>query len=246
MRWNWRAVRWQFWLGVLSLLIVVAGLYWAASAIYDTLMDEQEVPLDAIVLQGELVYTSVDEVREALIDGEVGSFFAADVNTLRARIESLPWIYRASVRKEWPGRLRIYLVEQAPQAVWNDEQLINQRGTVFAGRVEQTEGQLPRLYGPDKDVDEVIHQFERLRSLLELNGYEIAALTVTERFSVSVELTSGITLHLGREARLQRVQRFIDLAERLHSADERAIDYVDLRYDTGVAVGWREPDEEHE
>lgn len=244
MRWDWRAVRWQFWLGVVSLLVVIAGLYWAASAIYGTLMDEQEVPLDAIVLQGELVYTSVDEVRDALTDGEVGSFFAADVSTLRQRVESLPWIYRASVRKEWPGRLRIYLVEQTPQAVWNDEQLINLHGTVFEGRVEQTDDQLPRLYGPDNDVDEVIHQYERLRSLLELNGYEIEALTVTERFSVSVELTSGITLHLGREDRLQRIQRFIDLAERLHSADDREIDYVDLRYDTGVAVGWREQHEQ--
>lgn len=237
---NWRAIRWEFWLGLLSLLLLIVGLVWAGNWIHRVLMDEQQVPLDAIVLQGELVYTSTDEVRDVLTTGEVGSFFSADVSTLRQRVEALPWIYSASIRKEWPGRLRIYLVEQVPLAVWNQQQLVNQYGEIFAGRVEQVEDELPHLHGPSNDVDEVLRQYDRMNELLTMNGYRVTHLTMTERFSVDVTLNNGITLRLGREARLQRIQRFIDLHERLQSADDRTIDYVDLRYDTGVAVGWRE------
>lgn len=237
---NWRAIRWEFWLGLLSLLLLIGGLVWAGSWIHRVLMDEQQVPLDAIVLQGELIYTSTDEVRDALVDGEVGSFFAADVITLRQRVEALPWIYSAAVRKEWPGRLRIYVVEQVPLAVWNDVALVNQYGDIFAGRVEQVEDELPHLTGPSNDVDEVMRQYERMNELLAMNGYRVSRLVMTDRFSVDITLDNGITLRLGREARLQRIQRFIDLHERLQSADDRSIEYVDLRYDTGVAVGWRE------
>lgn len=237
---NWRAIRWDFWLGVLSLIALVVALIAAGQWIHRVLMDDQQVPLDAIVLQGELTYTDVDEVREALVAGELGSFFAADVSTLKARVEALPWIETAAVRKEWPGRLRIYLVEQEPKAIWNDTQLLNRHGRVFEGRVEQVEGELPSLYGPVADVDEVIRQYERINELLTLNGYQMAALEMTERFSVDVTLSDGIRLRLGREARLQRIQRFIDLHDRLRNEDEREIDYVDLRYDTGVAVGWRD------
>lgn len=237
---DWRAIRWDFWLGLLSLVLLITALVIAGRWVHATLMDEQQVPLDAIVLQGDLHYTSVDEVREALIAEEVGSFFAADVATLKARVEGLPWIYSAAVRKEWPGRLRIYVVEQTPMAIWNESALLNTQGQVFDGRVEQVEGQLPHLRGPVNDVDEVIHQYERVKELLTLNGYSVAELSMTERFSVDVQLDNGITLRLGREARLQRIQRFIDLHSRLRNADEREIEYVDLRYDTGVAVGWRD------
>lgn len=237
---DWRAIRWDFWLGLLSLLLLIVGLFMAGQWIHRVLMDEQQVPLDAIVLQGDWVYTEVDEIRDALVAGEVGSFFAADVATLRQRVEALPWIYSAAVRKEWPGRLRIYLVEQVPMAIWNDAELLNRYGQIFEGRVEQVDGELPRLYGPVADVEEVIRQYERIRELLSMNGYQMTHLTMTERFSVDVTLESGMTLRLGREARLQRIQRFMDLHERIREADEREIEYVDLRYDTGVAVGWRD------
>lgn len=237
---NWRAIRWSFWIGVLSLIVLVTGLTLAGQWIQRVLMDEQQVPLDAIVLQGELIYTDVNEVREALVAGEVGSFFTADVSTLKARVEALPWIETAAVRKEWPGRLRIFLVEQEPTAIWNQEQLLNRHGEIFAGRVEQVAGELPHLAGPASDVDEVMRQYERINELLVLNGYRVAGLDMTERFSVDVTLSDGVRLRLGREARLERIQRFIDLHDRLRRESEREIDYVDLRYDTGVAVGWRD------
>ena len=237
---NGRAVRWSFWLGVLSLVVLVVGLTFTGHWVHRILMDEQQVPLDAIVLQGELTYTNVDEVRDALVAGEVGSFFAADVSTLKARVEALPWIETAAVRKEWPGRLRIFLVEQEPTAIWNQDQLLNRHGQIFAGRVEQVAGELPHLAGPASDVDEVVRQYQRINELLELNGYQIAGLDMTERFSVEVVLSDGVRLRLGREARLERIQRFIDLHDRLRRESEREIEYVDLRYDTGVAVGWRD------
>lgn len=237
---DWRAIRWGFWLGLLSLLLLLGGLWLAGQWVHRVLMDEQQVPLDAIVLQGDLVYTSTDEVRDALTGDEVGSFFAADVTTLRQRVEALPWIYSAAVRKEWPGRLRIYLVEQEALAVWNERELLNRYGDIFAGRVEQVDDELPHLRGPRNDVDEVLRQYQKMNELLAMNGYRVTHLVMTERFSVDVTLANGITLRLGREARLQRIQRFIDLHGRLTNADDRAIDYVDLRYDTGLAVGWRE------
>lgn len=235
-----RAIRWSFWLGLLSLIMLVVGLTLAGQWLHRVLMDEQQVPLDAIVLQGELVYTDINEVRDALVTGEVGSFFAADVSTLKARVEALPWIETAAVRKEWPGRLRIFLVEQEPTAIWNHDQLLNRHGEIFAGRVEQVAGTLPRLAGPASDVDEVMRQYERISELLALNGYQVAELEMTERFSVDVTLSDGVRLRLGREARLERIQRFIDLHGRLRRESEREIEYVDLRYDTGVAVGWRD------
>ena len=60
-------------------------------------------------------------------------------------------------------------------------------------------------------------------------------------------------LNLGREERVKRVQRFMDVyplikAHLKHESKQKnnnkkqlkqAVDYIDLRYDTGLAVGWK-------
>jgi cell division protein FtsQ len=61
---------------------------------------------------------------------------------------------------------------------------------------------------------------------------------LSERFAWQVQLNNGIKLNLGRQEFINRLQRFINLYPLLQQ-DERDINYVDLRYDTGMAVGWQ-------
>jgi len=92
-------------------------------------------------------------------------------------------------------------------------------------------------------VDEVVHQYRRLSQLLALDGFYVTRLELSERFAVRLWLDNDIELRLGREARLERIQRFIELYPVIKRESEKQIAYVDLRYDTGVAVGWNEQNE---
>ena len=64
-------------------------------------------------------------------------------------------------------------------------------------------------------------------------------LSLSERFAWQVQLKNGIKLNLGRQEFIDRLQRFIDVYPLL-AQQEKAVKYVDLRYDTGVAVGWKD------
>ena len=78
--------------------------------------------------------------------------------------------------------------------------------------------------------------------MLSVNGFSIS-LRLTDRFAVSLVLTQGIEIKLGREATLERIKRFIDLFPSMmnhENSENKKIDTVDLRYDTGAAVAWRE------
>ena len=74
--------------------------------------------------------------------------------------------------------------------------------------------------------------------LLAGTGLRINELFLSERFAWNVQLNNGIKLNLGRKEFIDRFQRFIDLFELL-DRQEKSVDYVDLRYDTGLAVGWK-------
>ena len=63
---------------------------------------------------------------------------------------------------------------------------------------------------------------------------------MSARFSWQISLKNGVTLQLGREEKIKRVQRFIDLYSVVTAHKPQPVISVDLRYDTGMAVRWLE------
>jgi cell division protein FtsQ len=165
------------------------------------------------------------------------------VNELRRRVEQLPWIQKVSIRKVWPDKLSVYVTEHKPVAMWNGDRLINEQSDVFRANIEQVDTALPQLFGPENAVEETWKEFNRVQQMLAVNGFQVRALRLTERFAVSVVLAQGIEVKLGREATLERIKRFIDVFPSIvehEKSKNNEIDTVDLRYDTGAAVAWRE------
>ena len=120
----------NFWSGVVVLCLTIAGALVGIYQLNEVLTDEQQVPLAELSVQGELQYTASEEVRQALTAEPLGSFFTADVDDLRRRVEQLPWVQKVSIRKVWPDKLSVYVTEHKPVAMWNGDRLINQHQEV--------------------------------------------------------------------------------------------------------------------
>jgi len=73
-------------------------------------------------------------------------------------------------------------------------------------------------------------------------GLNISSLVLNERRAWQIILDNGIRLELGKESLEERINRFFLLYKQLGNDAER-VSYIDLRYDTGAAVGWF-PDQE--
>ncbi len=58
---------------------------------------------------------------------------------------------------------------------------------------------LVKLYSPGDRIELVLGKYKKLNDLLQLNGYTITSLTLNLRNALTVVLSSGITLRLGRE-----------------------------------------------
>jgi cell division protein FtsQ len=232
----------SLWLGLVFLAIVLAALGYGLYQLNAWLEDEQKLPVKEIRLSGDFKYISEQEVDRAVRVNQPGSFFQLDVRQARADIEALPWVYRASVRKDWPNNLHVHLVEQVAVARWNEDMLLNERAESFVARLPQGL-ELPDLFGPQGSEEAALDGYRAMLALLQQSGFSISELVLTERFAWHVKLSNELELNLGRSEFIDRLQRFVDIYPLLMQG-QRKPEYVDLRYDTGLAVGWKEADEQ--
>jgi cell division protein FtsQ len=232
-------------------LISLISLGWWLTQIF---VEQENLPVNSIVITGEMPYTQHEEVMAALSDIDLGNFFQVNVNDIQAQVSALPWVYSVAVRKQWPNEVKIYVVDQTPIAFWNGDFILNQFGKAFQAQRTALKQGLPEFFGPEGSELLALENFNNLNDLLEYRNLSIDELILSERFSWQLTLSNGIRLNLGREERVKRVQRFMDvypliktyLAEQENQEKnnkkqiKQAVDYIDLRYDTGLAVGWKE------
>lgn len=228
------------WGGLVFLFVVLALLGYLAWLINLWLEDEQQVPLQDIVLTGARQHIDDGELIARIRQTQAGSFFELNVEQVHQNLEDMPWVYSASIRKRWPNSLKIYLVEQVPAAHWNSDLLLNIYGESFDAYLSQSD--LPQLFGPGGSEQTALQGFRAMQALLAETGLAIEEMQLSERYAWHVLLDNGIKLKLGRTEFIDRFQRFVDVYPLLLRENKR-IDYVDLRYDTGLAVGWLEESE---
>lgn len=232
----------HFYMGLAFFICLLVLLVFGLVKLNAFLEDEQQAPVQEIVVSGDRIFIDDQQIKTLIKESQPGSFFELDVNQTHQTVEAMPWVYRASVRKRWPNGLEIFVVEQQPAAIWNGDMLLNQYGDAFDAQISSADLDskitLPNLYGPGGSEQTALQGYRNMQSLLDTSNLYIVEMFLSERFAWNVQLNNGIKLNLGRTEFIDRLQRFVDLLP-LISEQDRQVDYVDLRYDTGLAVGWK-------
>ncbi|PHM49717.1 cell division protein FtsQ [Xenorhabdus miraniensis] len=226
--------------GIIFFLMVIGIIIWGGWMTLDWMKDSNRLPLSKLVLTGERHYTTNDDVRQAILSlGAPKTFMTQDVNVIQEKIEQLPWIRQVTVRKQWPDELKIHLVEYVPYARWNDTQMLDAESRVFSLPMERSaNGQYPMLQGPEGREKDVLDEYRIMAALLEGHQIKLKTVIMTARNSWQLILDNGIRLELGNRDKMERMKRFVELYPVLLKNTEKRVDYVDLRYDSGAAVGW--------
>ncbi len=233
----------DYFFGGVFLLLVVISIITAVYSTVSWMTDSQRLPLSRVMIEGKLTHVSPNEVQDVLSKvSNMGTFMTQDVNSLQAALKTLPWVKQVSVRKQWPDLIKAYIVEYKANAIWNSNALLNADGKVFNGNPADVNSNIVNLYGPDGSSEKVLSVWETSNRLLKPLGRTITSVVLNERRAWQIILDNGIRLELGKDSRENRLNRFIQLYRRLGDKAEQ-VSYIDLRYDTGAAIGWISDDE---
>ena len=200
--------------------------------------------------RGPLDHVQTAQVAQFCVPRLTGTLFTNDIEATRAAFEALPWVRRATVRREWPNRLAVTLEEHRALARWNDaggNRFVSTSGEAFNAPGEKVIGAaLPLLLGPEGAEKEVAIRYAEFRERLSAIAKTPAVVALSPRQAWTIKLAAGadahegLTLDLGREqprsSVLSRLERFTAHYTVTLGRFAARVEAVDLRYPNGFAA----------
>jgi cell division protein FtsQ len=171
-----------------------------------------------------------------------GNFFTANLESVRQVFESVPWVRRATVRREWPDQLIVEVEEHEALGTWGEDgRLLSVKGDVFTANLAEAEEdhELPQFSGPDGSEKEVLSRYAELRKWFAPARLIPEGLALSGRYAWTVTLNNGMSVALGREQTptmlKERVERLVGIWPQLASRVQN-IETIDMRYQNGLAL----------
>ncbi len=226
-------------LGLLVLSLLASGLWWVAQRPMFTL---KKIRVEGVG-EMQLRHVNSSTMRTTAVPRIKGNFFTANLDGVRLAFESVPWVRKATVRREWPDKLIVMIEEHEPLGTWGEDgRLLSVKGDVFTANLAEAEedGELPEFAGPDGSEKEVVARYRDLNDWFKPAGLMAEAVHLSSRYAWSVKLNNGMTVELGREqskATLkERVDRLIAIYPQLVTRLQDRVESVDMRYPNGLAL----------
>jgi len=184
--------------------------------------------IDRVEITGQSE-TSEVLVLDRLALGDYPSIVTLDVTGARARIESLPWVREATLRKVYPDKLLIEIRERKPFAVWQRDSgfaLIEEGGRVISDRVDGRHVALPLVVGDGAgaraaEFVALMDEFPSLRP-------EVKAGVLVSGRRWNVVLNNGVELMLPEEDPAGALIQAVALDDG-HGVFSREIAAIDMR-----------------
>jgi cell division protein FtsQ len=194
-----------------------------------------------VVIQGR-ANTPEPLLRAAIGVNKGDPILGFSVELARQRIESLSWVKQATVERQLPGTVVVYLEERRPFAIWQNQGkfvLIDRSGQVVANQNVADFRQLPLVVGPGAPPA-AAKLVDALTDRPDLQKRIVAAVRVAER-RWNLQMTNGTSVMLPEGHAVEAIDRLMQLQQQ-HELLDRPLAAIDMRLGDRLVVRPR-PDE---
>ncbi len=239
--------------------VVALAVLLAAGACGWLAVDRQ---VRVVKVEGQLAESEATEIRRRIGQALDGRLLTMDVARLRERVMELSWPGEVSVRKVWPDTIVVRVARRTVVARWADAGYITPAGEIVStpnGPVD-----VPAFDCAISSPKQAMEVYRYLQGMAADAGLVIGRVTENGIGEWQLALVrravlpgrmartagtdagaAGPTVMLGADSLGERMRRFLTAWSRFLMERADTVDYVDLRYGSGIAVRWREPEAQH-
>ncbi len=207
--------------------------------------DKTRFPIRELKITSHFRNLSDEQISAMILPELKAGIVMLDLNALRRRMLKNPWIEKLEIRRQWPETLMLVVHERTAVARWGDASLLTERGEVFEVQGAAQMHGLAKLSGPDIKRLEMLAFYQSADPALRALGIHITRAKFSSRGGLSVKLSSGAEVIVGREDINARWQRLVEALPTLIGPENlrtgKQLKSVDLRYTNGMAISFNEP-----
>ena len=186
------------------------------------------------------------ELKKLVIMELNGTALTTDLGPIYKSVLSHPWIKEATVRRIWPNKILVNLVEHNIIGVWSDGRFVTQAGKLLQFDKLQSESInkekncfLLKLDGPNETVTAVLDRARMISKKAIKVGLQTTGVQLTNQYDWRVFFSNGMKMELGGEnletPLEKRLDNFFNSIEWVRKKIKKDLISVDLRYAQGFA-----------
>lgn len=196
--------------------------------------------LKSYQLKGELTQLSREQIDPIVQPYLTQSFWQVDMVGLQTQLNQLEWVESALVKRQWPDKLLVRLIEQKPIVRWGENALLNYKGQIFYPADLQKEvpnfEQFVVLTGNDIQAENLLTQFVKLQAAFDSAGWQIAQLDAMVDGVWRLNFTSGWVVVLNPQDWQAKVESFLKALPKVSENLRKFAQTFDLRYSNGFVI----------
>ena len=215
---------------------VVLGL---VAVVIAALPREQWLPIEKIRISGEFRQLDTERLQQQLKPYLGAGFFSVNIQQIQDQVSQQEWIEEVSVRRVWPSKIVVSVIEKQAFARWDDEHLLSTRAEVFKADSAAFKA-LPLIHGYEGQSSELLQQFLHLEQTFATHGIQLSSLTEDSKGSLSLLLDEHLKVNFGTDETEQKIQKMLTVYPMQIKPKTEFIKYIDFRYSNGFAIAWKE------
>lgn len=242
-----RAAAVRFWGGISGIVfLTIFGALWLGGFMPDVKQAGKNFTQARLMSAGFVVERvdvlgegrlAEDDVRAALKIYPGDYLFGTDLKAAKSRVESLSWVDDALVRRLWPDRIVVQIIERRPYALWQKDghvQVVDASGEAITAQDISRYAELPLIVGEGAQLSAPVFR-EALATYPSINSRIDAMVRVSDtrwNLVINDRQTTIMLPEIAPEAALSKLAAMQARTQVL----DREIGVIDLRIEDRVTL----------
>jgi len=218
--------------------VLAVTLFACVGAGFAALVIAIDRPVQIVRVTGDLTTAERDAVKAAVSQRLEGGLLSVNLDDVVADVLALTWPRDVRARRVWPSIVEVFVAKDSIVARWGDGFALNSVGDVIdaAGTPDAA---LPLIRCVNANGARAMRIFQMLGQVLSDTPLKIAEVDEDALGEWRVRFTNDVTVSLGHEDLLERVERFSKVYRAVIEKRLDEVDHIDARYRNGIAISWR-------
>ncbi|XBC44554.1 MAG: cell division protein FtsQ/DivIB [Buchnera aphidicola (Schlechtendalia peitan)] len=199
--------------------------------------------LSNLVITGQLGFFNKQEIETFILSfKKPNSFFSKYEIFIQEKLKTLPFVKTVLVKKIWPDKLFINMKNTIPIAYWNNKYILDETGTIYNVHKKINAKNFLYFYGPKDSQIQILNNYHIVKKILKKNNIVLKSIVVTSHNSWKLLIENNTKIIIGNINNIMRLKRLVNIWKLLkyeETMKKKQIKYIDLRYESGIAIGWK-------